>query len=133
MLQYHKTLISEFTGYVTLYGNDLGNWKDVKARTCAMCMILHMADISNVARDFSLARQWATRIIQGECAGHLQGPLLLLVLVHVGIKLADRVCGEQERQSVVLGILSCVHSARAFGRAVWYRPIVVCAGVPKQT
>lgn len=66
VLQFHDKLVKEFKGYLAQHGSDLRNWKDASARTCLMCMILHMSDISSVARPFDIAKLWGALITQGE-------------------------------------------------------------------
>jgi hypothetical protein len=58
--------VSEFDGFVQQHGADVGCWSDTKARTCCLKMLLHMADISNVAKPFHLAKPWAVVVTQGK-------------------------------------------------------------------
>ena len=44
--------------------SDMNEWKD---RGLLYMMIVHLADIANPARPFSLARAWAERVIQEFC------------------------------------------------------------------
>jgi hypothetical protein len=64
--QVHHTLVADFDGFVQRYGADVRSWSDPKARVCCLGMLLHMADISNVAKPISLAVRWAKGVSKGE-------------------------------------------------------------------
>lgn len=64
--QRHSELVRQFDGFVKQYGADVSCWPAGKARTCCMRMILHMADIGNVAKPTSMAIPWAKGMSKGE-------------------------------------------------------------------
>lgn len=64
--QRHSELVRQFDGFVKQYGADVSCWPAGKARTCCMRMILHMADIGNVAKPTFLAIPWARGVSKGE-------------------------------------------------------------------
>ncbi len=65
-LQRHPKLMVTFVACVNKYGPDVRKWVDSEARTCLLSVILHLADISNVARPIAEALLWAVAVTQGE-------------------------------------------------------------------
>jgi hypothetical protein len=62
----HSKLVSDFDGFVKQYGADVACWPAGEARICCMGMLLHMADISNVAKPIIMAIPWAKGVSKGE-------------------------------------------------------------------
>ncbi|CAD7700845.1 unnamed protein product [Ostreobium quekettii] len=59
----HNELLARFARYFALYDKDLDKWESDDARSALRQMLLHCADISNPARPWKLASQWAYRIM----------------------------------------------------------------------
>ncbi len=53
---------------VALYGPNIGSWVDARARMTFLAVLLHLADISNVAKPLAMAEDWAAMVTQGELA-----------------------------------------------------------------
>jgi hypothetical protein len=63
--QGHNQFVADFNQHVAQYGTDLRSWTG-DARMCALGMVVHMADISNVAKPRDLAVPWAGNVTVGE-------------------------------------------------------------------
>lgn len=64
-LQLHTKLVGDFSLHLRQQGADLRSWTG-DARMCALSMVLHMADIANVAKPRHLAVPWARNVTEGE-------------------------------------------------------------------